>query len=153
MSLIDLFIRYIVHAAFLGVIILVSIPSDGYSQPMGHGRGNARVMDLSLQYDNSVNRVACLGDPDSLVVKPGDMLVLRARGTFVNNVMWGPDSVAFNKGKPSLANNNALESGSFDRGAAHAFKINNGITQRTTYHLKARCGNVPDTPPKIIVNP
>lgn len=143
--------KLILSPLSLIAIVFLSIPLEALGQ--GHGKGNARVMDLSLQYDESRGKIACLGDPNEVHVMPGDFLVLRARGSFVNNVSWDPDSVSFNKGKDNLANDRSMNSREFARGMAFALRINSAIRDTTEYSLKVTCGNKKDDPPKVIVDP
>jgi len=114
-------------------------------------------MDLSLQFDTDSSKVACLGDPNVLHVQAGDVVVFRARGSFVNNVSWDPDSVGFNKGKsPLTVPVTQKNTGPFERGRAFAVTINPGLQPPVggiTYGLMVTCGNVKDAPPKIIVDP
>jgi hypothetical protein len=145
--------RFITSLLSLIAIVVLSLPLEALGQGMGHGRGNAHVMDLSIQFDTPRNKIACLGDPNELHVKPGDTVVLRARGAFVNNVSWDPDSVSSNKGKSNLAVGNLHNSRDFRKGAAFAFKINESIRDTTAYELKATCGDVNDDPPRVIVDP
>jgi len=156
MSMTHVTLRHYSRSAALGVMLLVATSTDGVAQSV-HGKGNAHVMDLSLQFDSDGNKVACLGEPNVLNVNAGDVVVFRARGTFVNNVSWDPDSAAANSGNPPLAvPPNSLNTGPFARGRAFAITINPGLqppVEGITYELKVTCGNVKDAPPKIIVDP
>lgn len=154
MSIVSILLRRLSPVVCLGVIVFMSVPLESYGQMMGRGRGNASIMDLSLQYDASRMKIACLGDPNEVHVKPGDVLVFRAKGSFVNNVSWDPDSVSFNKGNAlNLANTNAKNTGDFAKGAAFAFHINRAIRDTTAYELQVTCGNKSDDPPRVIVDP
>lgn len=143
----------------LGAILLMNAPLDSLAQVVGKGKGNARVMDLSLQYDTTTSRIVCLGDPNTLHVAPGDWLTLKANGTLVNDVKWDSTDVPFNKStkkhkKELLSDDKALKSsGPFTLGTAFTFKINKAIKDTTQYELKVTCANLPDDPPKIIVDP
>lgn len=149
-------LRHVGPVLLISGLILLTVSSDASAQ--GKGRGNARVMDLSLQFDEEAGKVACLGSPDTLRIGRGETLVLRAVGTFVNDVRWADNGVAqgepgINRGKPNLAQGNETRSGSFDRGSAFAFRINPSIERGTTYILDVKCGDIEDGPPVIIVDP
>lgn len=138
-------------------VLLLYLRVDAEAQE--RGRGNARVMDLSLQFDSDVGKVACLGSPDTLRVGRGETLVFRAVGTFVNHVRWADDddmmqnAPGLNRGKPNLAQGHEKRSERFDRGTAFAIRVNPAIERGTMYTLEVKCGDIEDGPPIIIVDP
>jgi hypothetical protein len=150
-------LRPICSALFVAALVLFLIP-DRTSAQGRSDRGNAHVMDLSLQFDPDVNKIACLGDPDSLVVKPGDVVVFRAKGTFVNDVRWSNNAMSQNDDAPvnlamSVKGRDIENTGRFASGASFAIVVNEKIAAKSTYDLTVMCGDVEDAPPRIIVDP
>lgn len=153
--------QFIPLAVLLTGLLFFFMPNSSAAQG-NQNRGNAHIMDISLQFDTDVNAVACLGEPSELTVKPGDVVVFRAVGTFVNHVRWADDTpgqqAALNAGKPNLSSDKdrgqeLKGTGMFDRGQAFAVRINDSIESKTTYDLVVKCGRTDDAPPKIIVDP
>lgn len=117
------------------------------------GRGNVHFMDLSLQPEmrDGEMKIACLGDPDTLVVQRKDIVVFRAVGAKVNHVRWGK---TINADMKNLSDTDEVETPTFEKGAAFAIRIASDIPRgRQAYTLDVMCGDHPDGPPVIIVDP
>ncbi|HUF09277.1 MAG TPA: hypothetical protein VMO47_08155 [Rhodothermales bacterium] len=140
-------------SAFLLATLLFYLPVDTSAQGRRGGGGNVHFMDLSLQPEmvDGQMKISCLGDPDTLIVQRRDIVVFRAVGTKVNHVRWGG---SVNQDKRSLSDDSELESPEFDKGSAFAIRIANDIPRgRPEYKLDVMCGDHPDGPPMIIVDP
>jgi len=139
-------------STFLLATLLFYLPVDSSAQAR-RGGGNVHFMDLSLQpemVDNEM-KISCLGDPDTLIVQRRDIVVFRAVGAKVNHVRWGGN---LNQGKRNLSDDSELESPEFDKGGAFAIRIAHDIPKgRPEYTLDVMCGDHPDGPPMIIVDP
>lgn len=156
--------RLVASAVAVVALVTLSLPQQTFAQvppdPSQHDspgqmkkKTNVHFMDLSLQPEmiDGATKISCLGDPDTLVVSRNDIVIFRAVGALVNHVRWGE---TINTGMANLSDDGSSATPSFEKGAAWAIKINEDIPRgRPAYTLDVKCGDLPDGPPVIIVDP
>ena len=147
----------------IAAFIISYSPGQVFAQ--GKKSTNVHFMDLSLQPEmhGEQVKIACLGDPDTLEVNRGDIVIFRAVGAKVNHVRWAGKNA---KGEPlnanmaNLSDDTLAETPTFEKGAAWAIRVNDAKEQdggiprgRPAYTLDVMCGDLEDGPPVIIVDP
>lgn len=135
-----------IPAFILALTILVGVPDSAFAQ----GQGKAHIMDLKVEtHDDGTKE--CVGDPNVLRVNAGDIIVFRAKDVVVNHVRWHRPSQA-QMSEKALSQQPDQEDG-FAKGSAFSIMVNPDIQETSTFVLDVKCGEEPDGPPVIIVDP
>ena len=123
---------------FIGLTVAIATFLVSYSpgQALAQAKKSTNVhfMDLSLQPEmrGEKLKIACLGDPDTLVVNRGDIVIFRAVGAKVNRVRWGGKNASgepLNANMANLSDDDHAETPAFEKGSAWAIRVNDAKEQ------------------------
>jgi hypothetical protein len=132
-------------ALFLLSVVVIGLPDSAFGQAKAH------IMDLMVETHEDGTK-ECVGDPNVLRVKAGDIVVLRAKGVPVQHVRWRNPKLQAQLPEKALSKQADNEAG-FAAGSTFVLSINDEIDQTSVYFLDVQCGEEPDGPPVIIVDP